>query len=247
MRPQLTPSVLGLPRARLHFQTLYAVSWRSKASRCPHSQGAGWTWALVLWQDLSRTFPGLLPSRPLLCPSFLPSASFSSFFALPWICSSLSPTPRSPSSIRVKSEITPPPSGEPSPEPAAPPMRPEILKQTEAGGAPHPTSEGTPSHPQPKPGTFILLFHRGHPQLPGVGLLASCSPQRGKRQVSLLWLVGSGRHRERASSHWARMALAGCSLSPPHTRSQQKRPKSPRLSLYILSSEKQAVKPAGLP
>lgn len=126
-------------------------------------------------------------------------------------------------------------------------MRPEILEQTEAGGAPHPTSEGTPSHPQPKPGTFILLFHRGHPQLPGVGLLASCSPQRGKRQVSLLWLVGSGRHRERASSHWAHVALAGCSLSPPHTRSQQKRPKSPRLSLYILSSEKQAVKPAGLP
>lgn len=149
-------------------------------------------------QDSRTKVPGLLPSLPTT-PA--PLSSLVSFlfslpplhylqFAPPSLPTSWAPpTPIHQSEIRE----APLPSGETSSEPAAPPMRPEVLEQTEAGRALHPTPEDTPLYPDPYQ-TPSFHFSIRDTQLPGVGLPASCSPWRVKRAVSLLWLAGGGCH-----------------------------------------------------
>lgn len=164
---------------------------------CPYSQEPGGTRAPMPWAGLEDK-----RSRP---PSFSPDHScipllscllpfLSSSFALPSICSSSlhllgSPTPIHQSEIREP----PLPSGETSSAPAAPPMRPEVLEQTEAARAFHPRPEDTPLYPDPYQ-TPSFHFSIRDTQLPGVGLPTSCSPWRVKRAVSPLWLAGGGCH-----------------------------------------------------
>lgn len=147
--PQLTRAALGLPRKTFRLETFYAVSRRSKAlhglsprsgARAETAPSPGWSLSTK-----RQGGPPSLPITPVLLPSLL---SFLSPF-LPCFTFSLlvlfSLTPRGPPVIRVKSETSPLPGS----EPAAPPMRPEVLKQTQAGRAllPH---ERAP-HPTPGP------------------------------------------------------------------------------------------------
>lgn len=118
-------------------------------------------------QDSRTKDPGLLPSLPTTPASLSSLVSF--LFSLPplhylqFAPPSL-PTSWAPPTPIHQSEIREPPlpSGETSSEPAAPPMRPEVLEQTGWQG-PSSHTRGHPTLPRPIPDTFLPLFHQGHP------------------------------------------------------------------------------------